>query len=104
MPQVATLPGYASRAPMVKLGSSAVKGISNGVTEASFDLTFQMNAPGTVKFIVMHSKVYTRFMDTYVVFDNAVRLCRGGAGSVCLCATHSRLLSRLGLVWFRAWL
>lgn len=91
-PQVVTLPGYASRAPMLKVGSS-VKGISNGVAEAAFDLTFQMNAPGTVQFLVMHSKVYARFMDTYVVFDNAVRLCRGG---VCLLVCDTAVKTRLG--------
>lgn len=96
------MPGYASRAPMLKVGSS-VKGISNGVAEAAFDLTFQMNAPGTVKFLVMHSKIYTRFMDTYVVFDNTVRLCWG---RVCLLVHESisRLLSKLGWVEFHAWL
>lgn len=70
--QAATLPGYASRAPMLK-GGAAVRATSSATSEATFDLTFQMNAAGTVKFLVLYANMYARFMDTYVVFDNAVR-------------------------------
>jgi len=69
--QAATLPGYASRAPVLK-GGASVKATSSSGAEAGFDLTFQMNSAGSVKFIVMYAKVYARFMDTYVVFDNTV--------------------------------
>lgn len=55
-------------------GDAVVRGTSNGIAEATFDLTFQMNAAGTVKFLVMYAKVYARFMESYVVFDNAVSL------------------------------
>lgn len=66
-----TLPTYSSKAPALK-GGATVRATSTGVAEATFDLTFQVNAAGTVQFLVMYAKVYARFMDTYVVFDNAV--------------------------------
>lgn len=74
------MPGFASKAPVLK-GGATVKGTSNGIAEATFDLTFQMNAAGTVKFLVMYAKVYARFMESYVVFDNAVSFDRALASS-----------------------
>lgn len=72
------MPAYSSRAPALK-GGASVRATSTGVAEATFDLTFQINAAGTVKFLVLYAKVYARFMDTYVVFDNAVSpSCRRG--------------------------
>jgi hypothetical protein len=53
------------------------------VAEATFDLTFQINTAGTVRFLVMYDKVYARFMDTYVVFDNSVSLPHWLSSSTC---------------------
>lgn len=96
--QATTLPGYASRAPMLK-GGASVKGSSSGVAEATFDLTFQMNSAGAVKFLVMHSKVYARFMDTYVVFDNEVR--RAGGKSAHTDRCNSRVDFTCGVCLYK---
>lgn len=53
-------------------GGAAVRASSGSAAEAAFELSLQMNSPGAVKFLVMYAKVYARFMDTYVVFDNTV--------------------------------
>lgn len=81
-----------------------MRATSTGVAEATFDLTFQVNAAGTVQFLVMYAKVYARFMDTYVVFDNAV----SAHTSVCwlLGCGDARLdgfTSILPPVWYHVW-
>jgi hypothetical protein len=84
-PQATTLPAWAGTAP--SLGgniSSLVKGssltptsnrLTSSVTstaENSFVLSFNLNTPGAVKFLVLQASLYSRFEQRYAVWNNVL--------------------------------
>lgn len=71
--QAGTAAPWSSRAPVLLPSPAAVS-----AGEASFKLTFSMDQPGTLNYLVLYKSLFARFLDTYVVFDNqvsALQLC-----------------------------
>lgn len=86
--QVSTTAASSSTAPTISSTPSSITGpmtTSNrtaatvqasvaAVSENAFKLTFSLDTPGVVKYLVVYGNMYARFGDRYVVFDNGVSL------------------------------
>jgi hypothetical protein len=63
----------ASSVPILRSDTGDTSVTSARVTAASenaFNLTFTLDRPGTLNFLVLYSSLVARYVDTYVAFDN----------------------------------
>lgn len=65
---VSTAPPWAVMPPNI-VGAPSVAAAG----EDALSLTFGVDGPGLVHYLVVYGNMYARFMDAYVVFDNQAR-------------------------------
>lgn len=87
-PQLVGTSGDAVVLPPALVNMSAVQSAPSAVadSESSITLSFQLNAPGKLHYLVLYDTLFARFMDAYVAFNNevgnsVVRVCVGRGGT-----------------------